>query len=97
MTDLGDYLREELARLEARCCEIREMLSDIQWQAYNLAHKVTVTPEPPPKSRRFVQPSNTDLNHTASTILRTTVIDPDTRRATAASASAPRVYVEGQR
>ena len=96
MDDLSDYLREELARLEARCCEIREMLSDIQWQAYNLAHKVIEAPAPP-KSRRFVQPSNTDLNHTASTILRTTVIDPDTRRATAASASAPRVYVEGQR
>jgi hypothetical protein len=74
MIDVEEVLRDELRRLEARCVEIREVLTDIQWTRYNLKHGVPATIAAVPKAPRKQPVSNTALNGTAPWLHRRSVV-----------------------
>jgi hypothetical protein len=78
MTDVEEVLRDELRRLETRCGEIRELLSDIQWKRYNREHNVkpaiTGTVRPWTKAPRKPAISNVQLNGTAPCLHKASVI-----------------------
>jgi hypothetical protein len=78
MTDVEEVLRDELRRLETRCGEIRELLSDIQWKRYNREHGVhastAVVVRPWTKQPRKPAISNVDLNGTARYLHKASVV-----------------------